>query len=76
MVLPRIAIVCLLACVGGCSPPPGLESGARIMPSDEPVALLPLEGLVSQSESGAFNDASADELAARAARLRARAAVN
>ena len=74
MALPQIAIFGVLALLVGCSPPPGPEAGTRIPPSDQPVVLLPLDGLLAQSAGGVADDASAAALAARAARLRARAA--
>ena len=74
MALPQIAIFGVLALLVGCSPPPGSEAGTRIPPSDQPVELLPLDGLLAQSAGGVADEASAAALAARAARLRARVA--
>jgi hypothetical protein len=66
----------LLILVSACSAPPGLEAGARIPPSSQPVNLLPLDALLAQAQGGAASDASAAALAARAARLRAQAGAN
>ena len=73
MALPQIAIIGTLTMLIGCSPPPGSEAGSRIPPSDQPVVLLPLDGLLAQSAGGVADEASAAALAARAARLRAQA---
>ena len=74
--LPRIALGGVLALLAACSPPPGLEAGARIPPSDQPLDLLPLDGLLAQANGGDASDAAAKALAARAKLLRARAAEN
>ncbi len=66
----------LLATLAACSHPPGLEAGPRILPSDQPVELLPLDGLLAQADGGSASDATAAALAARAAGLRARVAAN
>lgn len=66
----------LLFLLSACNPPPGVEAGARIAPSDQPVRLLPLDELVAQANGGTANDASAAALAARAARLRGRIGAN
>jgi hypothetical protein len=76
MPLPRLLLCGAMAALMGCNAPPGLEAGARIPPSDQPVRLLPLEDVLIGANSGTANDASAAALAARAARLRARAAAN
>lgn len=74
---PILPSVCgLLVLLTACTPPPGLEAGARIPPSNQPVELLPLNELLAQAQGGVPVDASAADLAARAARLRARVAGN
>jgi hypothetical protein len=74
MALPRLFIFGCLALLIGCSPPPGLEAGNRLPPSDLPVELLPLYDLLAQANAGTTDEAAAAALATRAARLRARAA--
>lgn len=76
MPLPRVALSGVLVLLAACSPPPGLEAGARIPASDQPIGLLPLDGLVAQAAAGNANDATANALAARAAALRAKAEAN
>lgn len=75
MPLARFVGCALFALLTACSPPPGLEAGAPIPPSDQPVELLPLDGLLVQASGGVANDATAAALAERASRLRAKAAV-
>lgn len=65
----------LCLALGACTPFPGLEAGARLPASTDPVVLLPLDELVAQANGGVADDATATDLAARAARLRARASV-
>lgn len=78
MALPKRSLTALTALVwlAACASFPGLEAGAALPASDAPVELLPLDDLLVQAGAGAANDASAAELAARAARLRARAAAS
>ena len=78
MPLPRLALFHsgLLVLVCACTAPPGLEAGSRIQPSDKPVKLLPLDEVLTQAQGGVASDASSADLAARAARLRARALAN
>ena len=64
----------LCLALGACTTFPGLEAGARLPPSTEPVVLLPLDELVAQAKGGVADDTTAADLAASAARLRARAA--
>ena len=66
----------MLVLLAACNPPPGLEAGARIAPSNQPVELRPLDALLAQAQGGVADDASAAALAARAALLKARAAAN
>jgi hypothetical protein len=77
MPLPRISLCAfgMLWLLAACNPPPGLEAGAVIPPSNQPVELLPLDELLAQAEGGVADDASAAALAERAAELRARAGV-
>lgn len=62
----------LLIMLAACSQPPGLKAGPDIPPSNQPIELLPLDGLLAQANGATANDATAAALAARAARLRAR----
>lgn len=71
---PVLCVVLLF--LTGCGAPPGLDAGRRIPPSNQPIELLPLNSLLVDANSGILNDATAAALAARAARLRARAAAN
>ena len=72
-----LPMFCVLLVLGSaCSAPPGLTAGKRIPPSDQPVALLPLDDVLAQAQGGVTDEAMAADLAARAARLRARAAAN
>lgn len=67
----------LFLALGACTTFPGLESGATLPPSSDPVALLPLDQLIAQADIGVTDDDSAaTHLAARAARLRARASAS
>jgi hypothetical protein len=78
MPLPR-TLLCscgALLLLSACNAPPGLEAGAVLPPSNQPVELLPLGELLAQADSGVANDASAAALAARAAQLRARVGAN
>lgn len=59
--------------LGACTSFPGLEAGSVMPASDEEVKLLPLDDLLAQAGGDVANDATAADLAARAARLRARA---
>jgi hypothetical protein len=74
MALPRLFILGWLVLLAACSPPPDFGAGTRIPPSDQPVELLPLDDLLAQANAGTTDEAAAAALAARAARLRARAA--
>ena len=76
MARPRILIcVCgILLWLVACGNPPGLEAGSVLSASDQEVVLLPLDELLVQAGETTANDTSANTLAARAARLRARAA--
>ena len=65
-----------LISLSACASFPGLEAGFALPASDAPVELLPLDDLLEQAGEGAASDASAAELTARAARLRARALAN
>ena len=76
MALPHIALFGLVGFLAACSPPPVLDTGTRIPPSNEVIKLLPLDGLLAQANGGVADEASAKALAARAARLRARAVSN
>ena len=76
MPVSRLLLCGVIAALMGCNAPPGSEAGARIAPSGKPVTLLPLEDLLVDANAGTANDASAAALAARAARLRAKAAAN
>lgn len=78
MCQPRLSLCAGVVFVmfAACSTPPGLEAGQRIPLSNQTVELLPLDGLLAQASGGAANDATAATLAARAARLRARAAAD
>ena len=70
-------ILCaMLLLLAACNAPPGLDAGSYIPPSNHPIELLPLDGLLAQTIGGTATETSADALAARAARLRARAAAN
>jgi hypothetical protein len=74
MPLPRTLLCAcgVLWLLAACNAPPGLEAGAVLPPSNQPVELLPLDELLAQANGGAADDASAAALAARAAQLRAR----
>ncbi len=78
MALPRLLLClsCLLPVLAACSTPPGLEAGAPLATSDEPVALLPLDEILAQAEGAVASDETAAALAARAAALRAKASAN
>ena len=70
-------ILCaVLLLLTACNAPPALNAGSFIPPSNQPIELLPLDALLAQARSGTANETSAAALAARAARLRARAAAN
>ena len=60
--------------LGACASFPGLDAGSPLPASDATVELLPLDELLAQAGGGAANAATAEDLAARAALLRARAA--
>ena len=76
MALPHIALFGLVGFLAACSPPPVLDAGRRIPQSDEVIRLLPLDELLAQTNGRVADEASAKALAARAARLRARAVSN
>ena len=78
MALAKLTLIAFGALIwlGACASFPGLEAGSALPASDAPVELLPLDDLLTQAGEGAASDASAAELTARAARLRARAAAN
>lgn len=78
MARPKLTIcsIGLLFALNACTTFPGLEAGANIPVSTEPVVLLPLDQLITQANGGAVDDGTATDLAARAARLRARAAAS
>lgn len=76
MAMPKPSLIALGALLwfGACTSFPELEAGSGLPASDAPVHLLPLDELLAQAGGGVANDATAADLAARAARLRARAA--
>ena len=78
MAQPRFSLgMCgLLLALAACNAPPGSEAGPRIPPSDEPLVLLPMDEILAQTSDSKANDTSAAALAARAAKLRARAGAN
>jgi hypothetical protein len=67
------ALLLLTMLVAACDAPADLGPAARTQASPDPV-LLPLDGLLAQATGAAITPATAGGLAARAARLRARAA--
>ncbi len=69
-----LCAACLLFLMSACTRFPGLEAGAELPISTEPVVLLPLDALLAQANGGRVDDTTAASLAARAAQLRARAA--
>lgn len=73
--MPKLTLIAMmaLAWLGACASFPGLEAGSPLPPSTEPVVLLPLDQLIAQANGGIATDATAAELAARAAALRTRA---
>jgi hypothetical protein len=64
----------LFILMSACARFPGLEAGAELPISTEPVVLLPLDALLAQANGGSVDETTAADLAARAAQLRARAA--
>lgn len=78
MAWPRPTLIACAALVwlGACASFPGLEAGSAVPAPDAEVKLLPLDDLLAQAGDDVANDATAADLAARAAWLRVRAAAS
>ncbi|GAB1362426.1 hypothetical protein MASR1M32_16620 [Rhodobacter sp.] len=72
---PRLLPILLALTLAGCTPMPDFAAFPETAASAAPPSLMPIDQLLAQAGSAPRAEAAAQSLSARAARLRARAAL-